>query len=356
MSNQESILQTRERLEQESVAWYARWASGEMSAEECRQFDAWKSQSPAHEKADRKIQRLWQLLPAALSGDEATVPVRDNAEIRSNKAKAKANVVPFKAASGITEKSHSTSQAWRLARWGFGLATAASLLLGVCISYCAGYLDYPWADYRTVVGEQTTLQLSDGSTVYLNTDTAINVSMSDGERRITLLRGEAEFAVAHDGNRPFRVVAGHNTTEAIGTRFVVRYADATGDVTLLEGKVRSSRFSHHGDVLGSVMLKPGEHVAFNDDQLGEVQAADVSLADAWRRGRLALNFVALGDVIKEINRYRPGHVFLLDAGLAQQKIHVSMDINHIDDWLDALDSTLPIQVYRAGHIVALHRR
>jgi transmembrane sensor len=348
MSSQESSAQTRERLEQEAVAWYARWASGEFTAEELAQFDAWKTQSPAHEKADRKIQRLWQLLPAALTHDEAI-----GVDVPQSTA---ATVIPFKTADQITQKSRSKSPVLRIASWGLGLATAASLLLGICISYCGGYLDNPWADHHTLVGEQSTLNLSDGSTVFLNTDTALDVSMSDGERRIVLLRGEAEFAVAHDSNRPFRVVTGHTTTEALGTRFVVRYTHSAGDVTLLEGKVRTTRSNHHGDTLSQVVLKPGEHVAFNENQLGDVQTADVSVADAWRRGRLVMNFVALQDVVNEINRYRPGHVFLVDSQLAQRKIHVAMDIKRIDDWLDALQDTLPIKVHHAGHILVLQAR
>ncbi len=351
MSSQESSAQTRERLEQEAVTWYARKASGEITAEELAEFAAWKMQSPAHERADRKIQRLWQLLPAALSSDKVVTAAVGVGEHQSTTAKA--TVIPFKTADQSTEKSLSKSPALRIAGWGLGLATAASVLLGICISYCGGYLDYPWANYHTLVGEQSALQLSDGSTVFLNTDTALDVSMSDGERRIELLRGEAEFAVAHDSNRPFRVVTGHTTTEALGTRFVVRYSHSAGDVTLLEGKVRTTRSNHRGDTLSQVMLTPGEHVAFNENQLGEVQPADVSAADAWRRGRLVMNFVALQDVINEINRYRPGHVFLLDSELAQRKIHVAMDINHIDDWLDALEDTLPIRVRHAGHIMVL---
>lgn len=119
---------------------------------------------------------------------------------------------------------------------------------------------------------------------------------------------------------------------------------------------RTIRSNHHGDTLSQVVLKPGEHVAFNDNQLGEVQTADVSIADAWRRGRLVMSFVALQDVVNEINRYRPGHVFLLDSQLAQRKIHVAKDINRIDDWLDALEDTLPIKVHHAGHIMVLQGR
>lgn len=346
MASGESTAQTRERLEQEAVVWFARWASGEMTPQEQAQFEHWKQQSPAHEKASRKMQRLWGMLPAVLEDQPQTLPDSDI------QAQAPDNVVPLVASNHKPKHS-----AIRLACWGLGLATAASLMIGLCLGYCSNYLLHPWADYRTLVGEQRSVQLSDGSTLYLNTDTALDVSMTDSERRIVLLQGEAEFDVAHNSQRPFRVTAGHTTTEAIGTRFLVRFDDATGDVTLLEGKVRTTLAANDGSKPDGVVLNPGQHLSFDETGLGAVQSVEPSQANAWRRNRLNMNFATLGEVIAEINRYRPGHVLLLDEELAQQKVHVAVDIRLIDDWLDALSSTLPLRIMhiRLGHLVLLQR-
>ena len=121
-----------------------------------------------------------------------------------------------------------------------GLAVAASFLLLVLAGLFPDYLRHPLADYRTHIGEQTSIQLADGSVIHLNTDTALNVSLSNQERRVELLGGEAEFEVAHDRTRPFRVSAGHTTTEALGTRFIIRYDGNGGNVTLLQGKIRTA--------------------------------------------------------------------------------------------------------------------
>ncbi len=66
-----------------------------------------------------------------------------------------------------------------------------------------------------------------------------------------------------------------------------------------------------------------------------------------------MNFVSLQDVVNEINRYRHGHVHILDSALSQRKIHVAIDIKHIDDWLNALDDSLPVRVRRLGPVVLL---
>jgi transmembrane sensor len=54
-------------------------------------------------------------------------------------------------------------------------------------------------------GEIRLAPLKDGSTVLLNTQTRIRVRYSEGERRVTLLKGEAYFSVARDEKRPFIV-------------------------------------------------------------------------------------------------------------------------------------------------------
>ena len=223
----------------------------------------------------------------------------------------------------------------------------------MALNFYPEYLSQPWADYHTRIGEQTSVQLADGSTVHLNTDTALDVTLNDHERRIVLLHGEAEFEVAHDSNRPFRVATGNTITEALGTRFVVRYDDLQGSVTLLQGKVRTTHYLAGGAVSNSVTLHPGQRVAFDGQKLAAVQSVDPANADAWRRGRLIMNFVPLKQVIAEINRYRRSQIKLIDPNLADKEMNIAVDIQHIDTWLDALEHALHVRVYRIGPLIML---
>lgn len=308
----------RERQEKEAVAWHTRLTSGDISAAERAGFEMWRKQNLAHDQAYRKIENLWQMLE---------VPVRADRHRRKK-----------------------TSKFAHFQRWGLGLAVAASLLLMVTLGMFPDYLHQPWADYSTHIGERTSIRLEDGSVAHLNTDTAFDVTWHDNERRVVLFRGEAEFEVAHDSSRPFRVQAGNTITEALGTRFIVRYADSAGAVTLLEGKVRTKQTERNG---AFVTLHPGERVAFNAQNLGEVSVADVSATEAWRRGRLIMNFVTLKQVVAEINRYHRGQVTLLGDALADKEINVAIDLNNIDAWLDTLKDTLPIHIRRVGPFVFL---
>lgn len=316
----ETLQQTRERLKLEAMAWHLRLTSGTATEAMRAEFAVWRQQSPDHDHAYRELEQLWQQLPGPLRADRAR-------------------------RRGIAAKQRRTRMPWR----NFGLAVAASLLLVAAVY--PDYFSHPFSDYRTHIGEQISVSLADGSVVHLNTDTAINVSFNDNERRIELLGGEAEFDVAHDSGRPFRVTAGHATAEALGTRFIVRYDGAGGNVTLLQGQIRASQPWARGKK--SAMLQAGQQIGFTADNLDVARFADMDIAQAWRRGRLLMNFVPLKQVIAEINRYRRGQIRLLDDRLGEQEVNIAIDIRQIDAWLEVLRNTLPVKVDKLGPLVLL---
>jgi transmembrane sensor len=280
----------QERLEQEAVAWQIRLTSGEADGGDLAGFDEWRRQSAAHEQAYRHVAGLWRQLEAPLRAERERRLIAKKARVRLH-----------------------------CSRRVVGLAAAACLLLGCVASFYPDYLFNPWADYRTRIGQQATVALADGSTVHLNTDTALDVDIGGEERRVRLLRGEAAFEVAHDSRRPFRVRAGNTMTEALGTRFVVRYDNPSGTITLLQGKVRAVPLDAAEAGREGFVLHPGERADFGKQTLQAPEPADTLAADAWRRGRLIMNFVPLKQVVGEINRYRREEIKLLDAASASAR-------------------------------------
>lgn len=284
-----------------------RLSSGAVSDATHAEFSRWRQQSTAHEQAYQETTQLWQQLSGPLQADRQR------------------RLALAAAAQKLRRQTR---------RRTLGLAVAVSFLLLVLAGLFPDYLHHPLADYRTHIGEQTSIQLAGGSIIHLNTDTALNVSLSDQERRIELLGGEAEFQVAHDHTRPFRVSAGHTTTEALSTRLIVRYDGNGGNVTLLQGKIRTAAPNT------TATLSVGQQIDFHADELGIVQTADLNSAEAWRHGRLLMNFVPLKQVIAEINRYRRRQIRLLDDKLGEKEVNIAIDIQHVDEWLEALQTTM----------------
>ena len=91
--------------------------------------------------------------------------------------------------------------------------------------------------YITAIGEVQEQRLVDGSVLQLNTDSQVQVSYSDGMRKIRLLKGEAHFEVASNKQWPFQVYAGNGMVKAVGTAFSVRLNPEQVNVVVSEGVV-----------------------------------------------------------------------------------------------------------------------
>jgi transmembrane sensor len=179
----------------------------------------------------------------------------------------------------------------------------------------------------TQVGERSFLVLADGSKVTLNTASSVRADYSGGERRLTLLRGEAFFDVAKDPNRPFVVTAGSRRVIAVGTAFNVRLQDRSVRVTLVEGKVRvmRSRPADNGvdaqDPTGSaVTLVAGSALVTEADGPDRVERLDANRATSWRNGKLVFEGERLEDVVAEMNRYSRETLVIAGPTLKDRKV------------------------------------
>src|SRR3546814_11678062 len=104
-------------------------------------------------------------------------------------------------------------------------------MVGAAAAACLAVVSAPtlllmWqSDYRTGTGEMRNVTLSDGSSVTLDTGSAIAVNYGDGRRGVRLLAGRAWFDVAHDERHPFTVSAADARVRVTGTAFDVGLDD-----------------------------------------------------------------------------------------------------------------------------------
>jgi transmembrane sensor len=174
--------------------------------------------------------------------------------------------------------------------------------------------------FATAVGEQKTLALRDGSLLTLNTDSLVEVSLSDKLRRLQLRRGEAHFEVAHDAARPFIVAAGALAVRALGTAFNIRlHPGHATDVLVTSGTVRVSEPARHAPV----SVAAGQLLELNPDGTGAVQTLDAPAVEsrlAWRRSVLIFDGETLSQALHEVARYTPRHIYLADPALGDVRI------------------------------------
>lgn len=297
-------------------AWLVRMETGTVTPDERRRFEAWLSADPAHSAAYHEAVRFWRALDGLGQDD-----IRElNRYLPDEPAGASTPVLP---------------------RWRPTTAWAASILLVAALGIGFAVAWLPVGDYRTAVGEQRTIALPDGSTVQLNTDTALSVTFTDEARRLTLHRGEAFFTVAPDARRPFDVAADHGVIRALGTAFNIRTEQDRTAVTVAEHGVTVKLESET-----SMNVQAGEQILYHHNHwLGSVTRTDMVRTLAWLRHRLLFENEPLPRVLAELARYRSGRlVFLRDASLNDLLVTGSFDTERLDRFLPALEESLPIRI------------
>jgi transmembrane sensor len=94
----------------------------------------------------------------------------------------------------------------------------------------------------------------------------------------------------------------------------------------------------------AVRVDAGQQVSFRQDSIESVQQANAQ-ADAWTRGMLVANDWRLADFIRELQRYRPGHLGC-DPAVAALRISGAFHLGDTDTVLDNLTATLPVRIRR----------
>ncbi len=210
----------------------------------------------------------------------------------------------------------------------------------------------PWqallADYRSGVGQRRDVQLADGSLLILNTDSAVDVRFSAGERKLVLRAGEIlvetasrRQARAGADSRPFLVETEQGSVQALGTRFTVRRRGDATEVVVLEDAVavRAAQAPRR-----PVTLRAGQRLSFTAADIGPAQAADDTAA-AWRDGSIVAGDWPLGRLVAELARYRPGRL-VCDPAVAQLRVSGAFPVGDTDKALAVLAASLPVRISR----------
>lgn len=245
---------------------------------------------------------------------------------------------------------------WRRSGRAAGIAAAAVLVL----AGAAGWIGWLHRNgdqiYSTVVGEQRSVRLVDGSIVYLNTHSRVAVHFSQGARDVRLLDGEALFVVAHDTTRPFRVRTGAALIQAVGTQFnVYQHNDAT-TVSVIEGRVRVTPQEPVPQSVGVPvqLLAAGEEVQISRRDVVKHPVADLSHAVAWRQRQFVFRGDTLANVVEQVNRYSQTHIKIAAPAVAARRLSGVFSVDDLDSLLQFLNGDGDLSFERKGDDLIIH--
>lgn len=237
--------------------------------------------------------------------------------------------------------------------------------------------------YATVIGEQKTQELADGSVIELNTNSEVEVKFDDEFRNIRLVKGEAHFIVAKNKDKPFRVYAKQGRVQAVGTEFSIKINPDEIGVLVTEGRVALAALAQQSTQAAKTALtgiKPDPFVKGFSKQMTLLDAGQravlkpfdsfksltsesVSIdnlsdqdymqeGQAWRDGWLVFSGESLEQVVNEIRRYSPVTIDIVEPEIKQLSIGGRFKIGDIDGVMLALENNFGIKVVKisSSHI------
>jgi transmembrane sensor len=211
----------------------------------------------------------------------------------------------------------------RVRRWSLATvmtAACAVLSVGLLWRWNVSPVEHPSAADGTAAmhletrhGEKLSRRLADNSVLHLNTDSAVTIRYSKTERLVTLISGQADFEVAHEPDRAFRVFAGAAEIVDLGTKFDVRLEHDATVVTVVDGRVAVGPSPMSVNLgANSSQNRPSRFVQLGADQQVVVTegewpatpiAVDAQRTTAWLHRQIAFDHEPLERVAADYNRY-----------------------------------------------------
>ncbi|WP_417624218.1 FecR family protein [Paremcibacter congregatus] len=318
----------------EAINWAELLHSGNAKKVDQVAFEAWLGKDQEHGETYRVVEQWW----------------RDIDYVAATDAGLDQSIESYVVADERGERKSARASLWSMSIKTFA-GIAAVLVMGFFLLQGGEVKDaLPQERHVSAVGEVKTVELSDGTKVYLAGATTIITRFSGNERGAELVVGQAYFDVAPDKTRPFIVKAGNTLITVVGTEFDIQRSDDDVRVSVVEGRVEVAEESERA---APRHLTAGQQLfAWEEGGLGDVQSFRPETDISWKVGRLEYVNAPLSRVINEVNRYRKNKIILRNKKLEDYPITISLAFDETERLITGLKyAGVATIIQRAGSVV-----
>lgn len=307
-------------IDEMAALWFVKAQDG-MSTAEKMDFEKWIHSNLAHQKAFESFESLWYELD------------------------------------GVTPSPSSRKKVtpW----WGYACVAALALFVVGIFQWNTESTRLELAqNLTTPIGAMREYTLSDGTKLFLDTDSNVSVEYYTHKRLVKLHQGQIALHVTKDTKRPLYVDVRNVQVCVTGTVFEVRYVEDDVRVSVEEGSVDVSyKRPYDGNVMTLASLHAKDQITL--DQRGFVQSHTVLQNGAiapWRNGRLVFDKIPLEDVLFEFERYGAKPALIASLELASMPLSGSFEIKRFESLLELIPKVLPLNVTQELHSVVITKR
>lgn len=297
------------RILAEAAEWFALFRSGQVKQTETAQWQAWLAAHPDHQAAWSRVEfhidRFKSLPPKAALAALSAPDLQRRRAIKN---------LALLGAVGLASWQFSRARYWQA-----------------------------WtADFHVAQGQIQTVALADGSTVILDSGSALNVEFSMDLRRLQLVSGEVYIETAKDNagwQRPFVVDTQDGRIRALGTRFSVSQQAEHSQIAVFADAVEIQPVAPNTP---KQLLRAGQETQFTSDRVEPIQPSQLD-RPAWSQGVIVADNIPLSEFLLQLNRYRTGYVTCAPE-IADMRIIGSFPLKDTDKILASLETNLPVKI------------
>ena len=300
------ILPPSDEVQAEAAAWLVRLRRDQRQDRDVAAFQAWVAADPSHAMAFEAINGTWDIaggLPRDMRG--STSPISSVSRRRA-------------------------------------VLAAASAVLAVGAG--AAYFRLAKATvYQTEVGEQKHVILSDGSRLFLDTNSRVDVDFGKDLRAAELRYGRANFRVVADSWRPFIINASNSRIAATASTLDVRRDGAQVSVLVIQGTAEIQR-----PAFPATKLAGEERFVMLANEEGRIDRPNLAPLLAWQTGQAIFENGRLSDVSAEMNRYSATKLALVDSDTGELRLSGIYAVGDNLSFANSISRLLPIKVAQEG--------
>jgi transmembrane sensor len=296
------------RLAEEAAAWFVRLRDAAASDAERRAFAAWLQESPEHTQAFEEVTQVWSGLDS--------VP--------------RAALDPIYA---------DTARGVALSRrhWLGGAAIAAS------VAALGAWTVTPSSDITAAFLTPKTLALAPGASLDLDSLSTLALLAGEPNPTARLRHGQLYAEIKRPAGREVKLVVPFGSVLAENATFNLKLERRRALLSVRSGSVTVQR-----KMGGDLSIGALSELPFSAEVIDPVRQIPPSRVAPWRDGRLVFDRTLLADALDDINRYRPGRVWIGDPRLADRPVTGHFDITAADSALATLMAAFSLKSLNFG--------
>lgn len=309
------------KIKEEAIYWLACEKEG-LNELEKQELKHWLESNQEHQKAYNRM-KLVQQMAKSIS--------KENAQILSEQAHKEARKIRF------LEKTRYFS-------------SAAAILLIVCFSAFKIYDNNFAVQYsKTFQTDKTNLanqQLPDGSSIFIDAKTNLNIEFYKGKREVTLNDGRVMFEVAKDENRVFIIKSGDINIEVVGTKFEVIHKKDITTINVEEGIVKTYFSSYFFDKQNEKLLTKENSITYSNFQgnINNQEKINPEKIALWRENLISLNKVSLKDAFDEFSKYNDISTSFSSKEVENYLVTAEFSSTQLEIFLKTISKIYPLKI------------